>query len=490
MSASERVALEVIAADAATELFVVDGDFNLVDRGIGRKTFELAPGIYKIKARSGIQQEEKLVMVRPGAEPVRFDPLPFASPMPLAGTADASEEDVAAAQRAIDHVDLRDGDGGSGLVVFVRARGKQAAPWHLHLLRMDGTSIADSESSSSLTFHADLPPGAYRVAVDLADGRRIEQILVTARGWQTRVYAATSSTLDDRANLATAAIIMRRAGTPFDRDDTDARLEEIARQALLYDRKVLSDELRARLLDPDVSPMLGILGMHLLIREAKRSKRAREENPTADLAVVDNIAPVRLMIGNLRQAIGKHPDVEAIAIGAGIADPQYAFDVPPMLTLSWRLLLKATAAQPQLLPAGSFGERIATRLWGKGVWLQWIERDLVAAGDRDAAWQERASQILRHLGADARKVETIVEKPSAVMSWIGGMLDRFVTAHPEHKVVKDIAVQAQVVLEKAVFDVGRARAKLDAEGKKRLVKQLGVPMAAVEAWLEKLEMKG
>jgi hypothetical protein len=45
------------------------------------------------------------------------------------------------------------------------------------------------------------------------------------------------------------------------------------------------------------------------------------------------------------------------------------------------------------------------------------------------------------------------------------------------------------VLEKAVFDVGRARAKLDAEGKKRLVKQLGVPMAAVEAWLDKLEVQ-
>lgn len=66
MSPSEKVALEVIAADAATELFVVDGDFNLVARGIGRQTFDLAPGIYKIKARAGIQQEEKLVMVRAG----------------------------------------------------------------------------------------------------------------------------------------------------------------------------------------------------------------------------------------------------------------------------------------------------------------------------------------------------------------------------------------------------------------------------------------
>lgn len=495
MSPSERVPLEVVAADAATELFVVDGDFNLVDRGIGRHTFDLAPGIYKVKARTGIQQEEQLVMVRAGVEPVHFDALRFASPIPLDDTADADEAGVALAQRAVAHVHLRvDGDGGSAIVLVARARGAQGNPVQgVRLLRMDGTSVADVEAlaerggphDESAIFHVELPPGGYRVALDLADGRRIEQTLIAAPGWQTRVYVVATP---DRAELANAAISMHREGTPFLRADADTRLEEIARQALLYDRKVLSAELRARLLAPDVAPILGILGMHLLVREAKRNKRAREENPTSDIAAVDNTAAVQTIIANLRHTIGTHPDVEAVALGAGVANAKYVFDTPPMLTLSWRLLLKATAAQPQLLPAGSFGERIATRLWGKGIWLQWIERDSLTAADRDTAWQEKARRMLRHLGHDTEVVAPAPAVP-AVSSWITSMVDRFVTKHPEHAAVKSIAAQAQVILDNAVFDVKRVRAKLDAEGKKRLVKQLGIPMAAVEAWLNDLETK-
>jgi hypothetical protein len=50
---SEPISFSVEAADSGTELFLIDGRFKLVKRGIGRETFSVPPGIYKIKARSG-----------------------------------------------------------------------------------------------------------------------------------------------------------------------------------------------------------------------------------------------------------------------------------------------------------------------------------------------------------------------------------------------------------------------------------------------------
>ena len=61
-----KVTFEVIAADVASQLFLVDGNFHLVDRGVGRAEFSAPPGIYKIKNRSGHTDFECMIVVRPG----------------------------------------------------------------------------------------------------------------------------------------------------------------------------------------------------------------------------------------------------------------------------------------------------------------------------------------------------------------------------------------------------------------------------------------
>ena len=442
----KTVRLEVVAADAATELYVIDGDYNLLDRGIGAKVFDVTPGLYKIKARAGMQQEERLVIVHDD-EKVEIAPLEFLSPVPLANTAGTTQEQIAAAEHVTTHVDARFGAGSSIAILMMGTKNKT------RLRRMDGSELAEVPEA----FHAVVDPGGYRLALELADGRLIEQTLVAAPGWQTRVFIPE--------DVAHTAVSMRREGTPFDSNDADARLEEIARQALIHGRKVLSDELRARIAAPDVAPMLGIMGMHLLIHEAKRNKQSREENRDQQIDVVDNVEDVSAVIGHLRAAIGKHPDVEAIAIGAGVADPEYAFDVPPMLTLSWRLLLKATSTRPELIPRGSFGEQIAMRLWGENVWLQWIDpaTDRV---DREAAWQENALRMMsvRELVTGAPQEE----RPFEVTGWLKGLMkSEALPAVPSVRLV--------------------LRTDIDAERKRKLVKHLGVPMAALESWLASLE---
>lgn len=450
------VQLEVTAADAATELYVIDGEYNLVGRGIGTQRFEVPPGMYKIKARSGIQQEERLVIVS-GDRKVEFAPLPFTSPIPLANTAGTTEAQIEAAQRAVTHVDARFGSGSSiAFVVF-------GPPKKIQLRRLDGSVLADVPQ----VFQAVLDPGGYRLAVELPDGRVVEQTLVAAAGWQTRVFIP--------GEIAQSAISMRKEGLPFDRNDVDARLEEIARQALVHGRKVLSDDLRARLAQPDVSPVLGILGMHLLIREAKRNKLAREENPDQSVGEVNSVAEVQTIVAHLRAALGRHPDVEAVAIGAGVADAGYTFEIPPMLALSWRLLLKATAQRPELIPRGSFGEQVSMRLWGDGAWLQWLDPATDRA-DRETAMEQSLTLALAALDTPAAVKDA--PKPQFDMrAWIQGTMDRFMKSG-------DLQMKSTPAVP---FDFARVRSKIDAERKRKLVKQLGIPMASLEAWLESLE---
>jgi hypothetical protein len=498
-SDAPKLRLEVTAADSATELYLIDGDFSLLDRGVGARTFEVTPGIYKIKARAGLQQEERLVVVRTNTK-VHFEPLAFSSPVPLQTTTPTTPQHVAASHRVVDHVHVPAG-AGSSLTIVGHARTANCDPLEgLRLRRMDGSDLTDvalaaegSREERCRLLHIAVDPGGYRLALQLRDGRVTEQTIFTCSGWQTRIYLLTGA---DRAELAHAAISMRREGVPFDANDTDTRLEEIARQALVHGRKVLSDDLRSRILEPDVSPMLALMGMHLLIREAKRNKEKRAANPEDKIEVIDSVAPVRAIVGNLRVAIGKHPDVEAIAIGAGVADPSWSFDVPPMLTLSWRLLIKATVQRPELIPRGSFGDRIATRLWGGGAWLQWIDPDTDPAKDRDQVWQENARRLLTERIPIPTTTDTTSalpslppERPFAVGTWLTGLVERFVKKHPEHAAMADIVKKGVAESREAVFDVERIRLKLDPDRKRALVKHLGIPMATVEAWLQSLDEK-
>jgi hypothetical protein len=509
-SETEKFPLEVIADDMATELYVIDGNFQVVDRGVGRTTFELPRGIYKVKACSGKVQSETLVTVRgPSPAPLYIAPLAFASPIPLANTAQTHEFHMAAAGSAMTNVHATHGQGSAIIIVVRRWTSDQAgqAPGTfpdpsrgLRLRTMSGDLLADIEQAAEKNLndepwaicHVALDPGAYRLALELPDGRRLEQTLIAARDWQTRVFLLAG---EDRADISGAAISMRKAGSPFDIQDPDARLEELAREAIGQNRKILSLELRMRLQQPDVPPVLGILGMHLLIREAKRNKLSREQNPDEPIDAVDNVGPVQSIIANLRASIGKHPDVEAIAIGAGVADSTYAFDVPPMLRLSWRLLLKASADQPALVPCGSLIDEAAKRLWGDGPWFLWIDPATDPVSDRDASWRQRAIRMITLLeDLPSTTTEETPLPPAAAEAipkapatgTLQSLINLFVAKHPQHKNVTRILEKVKAAAEGGVIEGQRILMRLNPERRRNLVKQLGVPMATIDAWLDEI----
>src|ERR671932_900011 len=99
--AGDQVSLVVRTDDPESEIFVVDGQFRLAARGLGRLAASLDPGIYKVKVRTGTETREEHVVLRPEQREVvkAFERLAFPSAAPLDDTAKTHEFHIAAAER-------------------------------------------------------------------------------------------------------------------------------------------------------------------------------------------------------------------------------------------------------------------------------------------------------------------------------------------------------------------------------------------------------
>jgi hypothetical protein len=141
-----------------------------------------------------------------------------------------------------------------------------------------------------------------------------------------------------------------------------ATVLESARIGLADERHILNSELEDLLLRKFENPIAGIVGAHLLI--VQHSQAGTEATP--------NLALLNEVVRNLRGLVGdSHPDVEAISlrcpdIGLRTSRP---LTIPPMFHRSWRLMVDASAANPELVPE-SLWTRIhaATNIGGYLVW--------------------------------------------------------------------------------------------------------------------------
>jgi hypothetical protein len=498
-SSPPSITFDVTASDDASEIFLINGNFELIGKGIGNATFSAPAGLYKLKVRCGNTTVEKVIGVRDGMKPIVLDPVQLVTPVPLTNSATTNAAHEAAAAHAANQSFDVNARFGSEIVIVVRSSNSETTnpARGLKLLAMDGRTIADVETQGRIggdsgpaivTLSIAVNPDAYRLSLTEADGRRIEQMIVTSNAWQTQVFMFTGRS--GYADLVNAAITIQKGFVP---SDANLRLEQIALAAFRDDRKILSEAMH--IASADAPPMLALLGALLLIREAKTSKEQTEDRGGTGERI-DNRAAVAGIVANLRAALGhdSHPDVEAIAIGAGVPNPQYEFRSPPMFRASWRLLLKASAADPKLIPSSSFAARIATRLWGDGPWLLYLNPDDDSTVDRTAVWRSGAINILANI-ADVK----FAAPPPAAMSFrfplvfplapllgysakIRALFTRRV--RPAFPDPRHIVVQSSE--QKAAPDIGRVRIQLDDTKRKLLVKRLGVPMSSIDAWLDEI----
>ncbi len=409
----QPVTLEVKTGDEATEIFVLNDRFGRVGRAVGNQArFTLPPGVYSVKVKSGDTQQKYKVDLQAN-QTITFEPAVFSSPSPLEGTAKTHEFQV---YNAADHSRQTNKTLGAGseLYVFVRDWTAENRPAKLPANKTveqpaTGLTIRNLAGEVLVDLASDefpgenrwdpwkacnvvLDPGTYLLTLEKPNGDLIQQTIMTCRGWQTQVFLLLKGygkgRNKRRADLSNASIYMAELGKGFNpfrntEENATARLTELARRGLVNNRRVLTEPtLREVLNSKFANPMLGIMGGHLLLLEEKVNH---------DL--------LKLVVGNLRGLLGRsHPDVEALAIQAGIGS-DYRFDAPPMLLPSWSVLLRSSATDPQLIPGNSLANEVSDKLWGGFPWLLWTVPNQITAKDAAVRNQQLQQQLNRVVAA-------------------------------------------------------------------------------------------
>jgi hypothetical protein len=501
MSASKAnsVKLSVQTGDQATEIYVIDGQFQLVGRGLGKLDISLAPGIYKVKVRAGFVTEEEYVILREGDTPVvkQFSAMTFSSPVPLWNTVKTHEYHVEAAIRECTRTHVSVGQG-SWIYVFARdwtptyrtgrpmpQRGFQHPATGLTLLTEHGSPVADLAQQSTTNATQMLPgqdpwagcniqldPGCYRLSLELPSGDRLEQTLVSSPGWQTQVFLLQrnygEAPSDQRADLSGSAILLSKQ-LRFDPNSESIRLTELARQGLTNRRQVLPKEVTRQMLwEKYENPILGIYGAHLQL-----------------LSNTQGLNTIETVVNNLRRLLGApHPDVEALALGLqSDARTSYVFNIPPMLRRSWSLVLEATVRKPSLVPADSFAAQVAPHLWGDDPWLIWT-RPVASARDLSPA-----SSLTSESEAESSDYEQVLK--TYLLPPTKQSRSRRASIE-ENKERGTGPVMFDVSAEFAPSDemlTESLPSSLDDSQAQRLVGLLGIPRASVENLLIKLNKK-
>lgn len=415
----ELILLKARAADDATEVFIADGQFRRIAQGVGSVDTAVTPGIYKVRFRSGDTQHDELVEVGPDDQTIEVlgPRLMFRSAVPMTDTETLRATHAEAAENLSTSVPESFGLG-SQLFVFIRSLEPlpERPSWSGVSLRwMDGDFLADFEvgvTDANLGYgglHVELDPGTYRLRVETGMVGDYEMFVTTAQGWQTQVFVLSDEFWTEgrsfrRASLRDAAVLMRPEGMGFLADNEQARLTELARQGLESGRIVVrAEDLHDMLWAKEANPMVAIYGAHLMLLQ-----------PRIDHDLLE------MVIQNLENLIGPHPDVSALLLrpGAGTPPAGLQFPEPPMLRDSWDLISRASLRRIALVPAGSSVDRIADHLLGSRPWLLHRVDEVEAVEDVDvsfaAATRMIDSLIERGVGGEAESLaKTIVSQPKA-----------------------------------------------------------------------------
>jgi endonuclease G, mitochondrial len=412
MSSSKQVQLTVTSEDRAADIYVLDGQLNLAARGSGELTVSLSPGIYQVKARVGNAEfkQEEILEERPIE--IRVPSLAFASAAPLADTAKIHEYQIASATA---HSTTEQAQHGSGSSIYIFARdwtqpGDDAAHKSrtvnpaagLKLCDLAGNVLVNLETAAVISSRADpdpwaacnitLDPGQYILSLDFVHGDgattvlsdwssvcSVQQIVVASPQWQTQVFLLQRmyEGVGRRADLNNAAVFVSAGSKGFQPNDRDTRLTELARLSLTSGRVSLSrGEMQELLSAKTTNPLLGIYAAHLTLLQRKRVERRKLERSSSsspDSADWEQ-ASLEPLISRLRELlVDPHPDVEALAVAAGLPITNQDFSVPPMLRRSWDMVCNATFNRTELIPGGTLAARIARNVYGDGQWLSWLK---------------------------------------------------------------------------------------------------------------------
>ena len=397
--------LRVSSSLHALEISVWDTSFKRVARGFGKLEEPLPPGTYEVEFRAGAEVRRVSVELRAGegTHDVVAPQFAIASAAPVEGASTSFETHRDPAIRASES--LRQAPAGQGgLIVMVRTLRGQAADHldpvglaTLSVVRPDGSDVDAEPGGFTKTldqgfaiWKGALPPGGYALRTT-REGRRRDQALWVAEGWQTLVFVPNTPQ-GPAPDLASIHMAPLREGWQQFESHVGLALE-LSLAALRDGRGVVPRDLLNLLLHAKfVNPMLGIVGGHTMLLQRQ---------PDLELCAK--------VITNLDRLVPGHPDV--VALGARLQlreerspapPPPGGVVWPPMLLPGYGALLRLDADEPGVIADGSPAEQAAATLIVNGVWSAWqppVARrpDEVAGPPRDEAADPAVTRVEEYI---------------------------------------------------------------------------------------------
>src|ERR1043166_6854936 len=359
--------LTIRPEDPTAEIRLIGDGFRSVDTGSGSLVVKLPFGLYQCSIRIGRQIVEKVILLdsdwpKPMAA-LAANELPalpeITSAAPLPATRATHEYQQEAARQGLARVDVNAG-AGAELMVMARAFSESgsadpnARPWEgVAVLDASGNVVADLGTKGQHTTGGDpvgvcsfvLSPGAYILRYALGPSTVAQSLIVPPGGWRLEAYLLWKLDAQQGASRPGITFLMRRMGGPWGTQE-DLRLVKAA-VALADERPVLNDELFELRTPKFQNPLAGILVGHLLLV-------THEDRPPALLNEV---------VRNLRDLAGsEHPDVEALSLACPDASlrRQTPVSAAPMFERSWRILIKASQKNRDLVPLALWQQVHAT----------------------------------------------------------------------------------------------------------------------------------
>lgn len=465
--------LKVDAGSSLSEVFVIDGSFNLVARGQGKLETRLPAGEYLVKYRAGDRYAEKWIALDKDLECAGYEAPIASSVAPIAESVGWSDPESRFAE------ELRQGQ---NLSIVIRDKDDTPPSDDVRICQTDCTTIAKLTApaatgwvrgleSKVLGMGGNVPTGGYLLVVKTPGLRPYAMPLWVAPGCSTQVFMERH-TLGMRGkqrrgpHLASASILIAGSQVPWWNVKRLLGLAETAKSVLSYNRPIVPEtqEILESLDEKFACPILGLLAAHLL-RIKFEYLNAKEDSAAPELKNL-----LETVVRNLAKIMPGSPDVGALELAIGL--PNNAdFSVPPMLAHSWAILVDSAASS---IPTGSYADRIRPAVCATLPWLIWNKSRMAQApktparkGRRTAAaavppeLQEAASQLGKHLklNVDADGRVTLTRK-LATLEALGGGASKLKSAPKAAQVKAKPTPEKQVIstaARKRMFEAAKER---------------------------------
>jgi hypothetical protein len=289
------------------------------------------------------------------------------------------------------NVSAKDKATGKEQQIRIRASGGLSPP-----LGGAAENVVRSGGDPSLACAVEVDPGPYILQWLSDDNIPAEQMVFAVRGWQTGVFLLEDASDAGQEARRTVSVLMTKG--KFNAISEELHQVEEARTVLAEERTLSAERLTEWLSLEVTNPMLGLFGAHLMLlaRDSARAAAGRwrsgEEGQAVSATMEFNQDLFNRVVGNLSRLLGAdHPDVVALSTQATDKDlgQLAAVTVPPMLWLSWLLLIEASNKRPSLLPVATW--RRAVGLLAVRPFLAWSR----STGDpQGKAWEREAGRVL------------------------------------------------------------------------------------------------